>query len=139
MMPADGTRPVGSSAMRLHHFRKFAEGAMAAIGTTRTSRSPLDMSVHWGEAVMPTYDVNDPGCVKTHTSAKCRKHNSPARHRTSRVQYDLTLSDAIVRRYFYVWRDRWSFRTAKTQLGHRRIAGDALPRCRFDPAASVAF
>src|SRR6266542_1112289 len=61
---------------------------------------------------------NDPGCVKTHTSAKCRKHNSPARHRTSRVQYDLTLSDAIVRRYFYVWRDRWSFRTAKTHLGH---------------------
>src|SRR6266540_3218117 len=65
---------------------------------------------------------NDPGCVKTHTSAKCRKHNSPARHRTSRVQYDLTLSDAIVRRYFYVWRDRWSFRTAKTQLGHDRVA-----------------
>src|SRR6266536_2901709 len=61
---------------------------------------------------------SDPGCVKTHTSAKCRKHNSPARHRTSRVQYDLTLSDAIVRRYFYVWRDRWSFRTAKTHLGH---------------------
>jgi hypothetical protein len=24
------------------------------FGTTRTSRSPLDMSVHWGEAVMPT-------------------------------------------------------------------------------------
>jgi hypothetical protein len=27
---------------------------MAAIGTTRTSRSPLDMSVHGGEAVMLT-------------------------------------------------------------------------------------
>jgi hypothetical protein len=52
-------------------------------------------------------------CVKTHTSAKCRKHNSPARHRTSRVQHDLTLRDAITRRYFYVRRDRWSFRTAK--------------------------
>jgi hypothetical protein len=61
----------------------------------------------------------DPGCVKTHTSAKCRKHNSPARHRTSRVQYDLTLRDAIARRYFYVWRDRWSFRTAKTHNGPR--------------------
>src|SRR6266404_6581334 len=59
-------------------------------------------------------DANDPGCVKTHTSAKCRKHNSPARHRASRVEYDLTLRDAIARRYFYVWRDRWSFRTAKT-------------------------
>src|SRR5258708_38965675 len=61
--------------------------------------------------------VHDPGCVKTHTSAKCRKHNSPARHRTSRVQYDLTLRDAIDQRYFYVWRARWSFRTAKTLSG----------------------
>jgi hypothetical protein len=26
----------------------------AGYGTTRTSRSPLDMSVHGGEAVMPT-------------------------------------------------------------------------------------
>src|SRR3989449_7452738 len=60
----------------------------------------------------------DPGCVKTHTSAKCRKHNSPARHRTSHVQYDLTPRDAIARRYFYVWRDRWSFRTAKTHSRH---------------------
>src|SRR2546430_7498192 len=49
---------------------------------------------------------SDRRCVKTHTSAKCRKHNSPARHRTSRVQYDLTPRDAIARRYFYVWRDR---------------------------------
>src|SRR5262245_58487598 len=24
----------------------------------------------------------DPVCVKTHTFAKCRKHNSPTRHRT---------------------------------------------------------
>src|SRR5262249_20068423 len=47
----------------------------------------------------------DPGCVKTHTSAKWRKHNSPARHQASRVQYDLTPRDAIARRYFYVWRD----------------------------------
>jgi hypothetical protein len=31
----------------------------------------------------------------------------------------LTLRDAIARRYFYVWRDRWSFRTAKTRVGHR--------------------
>jgi hypothetical protein len=36
------------------------------------------------------------------------------------VQHDLTLRDAIARRYFYVWRDRWSFRTAKT---HRRPKG----------------
>src|SRR5262249_21303615 len=39
-------------------------------------------------------------CVKTHTSAKCRKHNSPARHRTSRAQYDLTPRDAICSEIF---------------------------------------
>jgi len=36
------------------------------------------------------------------------------------MQYDLTLKDAIARRYFYVWRDRWSFRTAKTLNRHKR-------------------
>src|SRR5260221_13581095 len=76
-----------------------------------------------GHCIVPmNYDAIDPGCVKTHTSAKCGKHNSPARHRTSRVQYDLTLKDAIAQRYFYVWRERRSFRTAKTQLGHRPAA-----------------
>ena len=34
-------------------------------------------------------DVNDPGCVKTHTSAKCGKYNSPTRYRAVYVQYDL--------------------------------------------------
>jgi hypothetical protein len=29
---------------------------------------------------------NDPGCVKTHTAAKCRKNNSPGGHHVSRVQ-----------------------------------------------------
>src|SRR6266404_5610121 len=74
-----------------------------------------------GELILRAGVWLDPGitpCVKTHTSAKCRKHNSPARHRTSRVQYDLTPTDAIAQRYFYVWRDRWSFRTAKTHLRH---------------------
>jgi hypothetical protein len=67
------------------------------------------------DGVMAACDL---ACVKTHTSAKCGKHNSPARHRTSRVQYDLTLKDAIAQRYFYVSRERRSFRTAKTQLRH---------------------
>src|SRR5262245_30023674 len=65
------------------------------------------------------FDAIDRPCVKTHTSAECRKHNSPVRHRTSRVQYDLTLRDTISRRYFYVRRDRWSFRTGKTLSRHR--------------------
>src|SRR5215475_5040638 len=72
--------------------------------------------------------IHDRPCVKTHTSAKCRKHNSPARHRTSRVQYDLTVSDAIARRYFCVWRDRWSFRTAKTHKRHKPGRNLALQR-----------
>src|SRR5258707_4094414 len=71
--------------------------------------------------------VSGRACVKTHTSAKCRKHNSPARHRTSLVQYDLTPTDAIAQRYFYVWRDRWSFRTAKTIIGRIGVEkGDQL-------------
>jgi hypothetical protein len=36
------------------------------------------------------------------------------------VQYDLTLRDAIDQRYFYVWCERWSFRTAKTHARVRR-------------------
>jgi hypothetical protein len=81
----------------------------------------------------------DRPCVKTHTSAKCRKHNSPARHRTSRVQYDLSLRDAIARRYFYVWRDRWSFRTAKTHSGphprRRAVNTEPLPGSLFTVAS----
>jgi len=76
----------------------------------------------------PRLSDYDPGCVKTHTSAKRRKHNSPARHRTWRVQYDLTLRDAIHQKYFYVWRERWSFRTAKTQSGHEWAAFAAMQR-----------
>ena len=80
----------------------------------------------------------DRPCVKTHTCAKCRKHNSPARHRTWRVQYDLTLRDAIASRYFYVWRERRSFRTTKTQSGHAN--GPALTLalgCASGPVACV--
>src|SRR5258708_2985899 len=61
----------------------------------------------------------DPGCVKTHTVAKCRKNNSPGRHHASRVQYDLTLRYAIPSRSFYARSKGWSFYTAKTHCGHR--------------------
>src|SRR5258707_12959970 len=53
-------------------------------------------------------DANDPGCVKTHTVAKCRKNNSPGRHHASRVQYDLTLRYAIPSRSFYARSKGWS-------------------------------
>src|SRR5262249_40571446 len=59
----------------------------------------------------------DPGCVKTHTVAKCRKNNSPGGHHASRVQYDLTLRYAIPSRSFYARSKGWSFYTAKTHFG----------------------
>src|SRR5262245_9169895 len=64
--------------------------------------------------------ADDPGCVKTHTVAKCRKNNSPRRHHASRVQYDLTLRYAIPSRSFYARSKGWSFYTAKTLSGHER-------------------
>ena len=85
----------------------------------------------------PASVAHDPGCVKTHTSAKCGKHNSPGGHRTSRVQYDLTLRDAIARRYFYVWRDRWSFRTAKTHSGHTPGRNCAVQRSATTPWRAI--
>src|SRR5262245_45022643 len=51
----------------------------AGFGTTRTSRSPLDMSVHGGEAVMPTSrsnDANDPKPTSSHQIC-C---DAPTRH-----------------------------------------------------------
>src|SRR6266436_4625079 len=62
----------------------------------------------------------DPGCVKTHTSAKCRKNNSPATHRSSSVQYDLTLRYGITPRCFYVRGEHRSFHTTKTRSGQGR-------------------
>jgi hypothetical protein len=74
----------------------------------------------------------DPRCVKTHTSAKCRKDNSPTRRRTPRVQYDLTLRYAIASKRFHVCSKRWSFYTAKTHSGHLPSRNLALPDCPFD-------
>ena len=35
------------------------------------------------------FSAYDPGCVKTHTSAKCKKYNSPTPYRAVGAQYDL--------------------------------------------------
>src|SRR5262245_40363740 len=43
------------SEPRNHRSQKPATGFCNKIGTTRTSGSPLDVSVHWGEADMPTW------------------------------------------------------------------------------------
>jgi len=81
--------------------------------------------------------ANDRPCVKTHTFAKCRKHNSPTRHRTSRVQYVLTLRDAIDQRDFYVWRERWSFRTTKTQSGRRPTRNPAVQQSSASVSCAI--
>jgi ABC transporter substrate binding protein len=47
--------------------------SMSGFGTTRTSRSPLHMSVHWREAVMPTSRLNDVNDPKRSTSDLFRR------------------------------------------------------------------
>src|SRR5215510_8312172 len=62
---------------------------------------------------------SDPGCVKTHTSAKCGKYNSPILYGAVGAQHDLTLRMRPSSEMFYARRRRASFHTAKTQSGHR--------------------
>jgi hypothetical protein len=60
----------------------------------------------------------DLACVKTHTSAKCKKYNSPVRRCAARPQHDLTLTTRNSSEIFYARGRRSSFHTAKTQSGH---------------------
>jgi hypothetical protein len=48
----------------------------------------------------------DPGCVKTHTSPKCRKYNSQVRNRAACVQHDLALIMRNLFEMFYARRER---------------------------------
>src|SRR5262249_30012957 len=73
---------------------------------------------------------SDLACVKTHTFAKCRKNNSPSRHRTWWCAVSSTLEYAIPSKCFYVCGECWSFDTAKTRLGHRT---PNLLRCTAKP------
>src|SRR5262245_28501055 len=63
--------------------RMSAFGPLAGVNRTFLTQSETDAA--------------DPGCVKTHTVAKCRKNNSPGRHHASRVQYDLILRMQFLR------------------------------------------
>ena len=69
--------------------------------------------------VAPPDDANDPGCVKTHTSAKCGKYNSPTLYEAVGAQHDLTLRMRSSSEMFYARSGRSSFDTAKTLTGHR--------------------
>src|SRR5262245_44721640 len=79
----------------LQHNRHFSEVADEASDFRLGGQSRLDASVARTAAF-------DPACVKTHTSAKCRKYNSPTRYRTSCTQHDSTPCCAISSRCFYV-------------------------------------
>jgi hypothetical protein len=102
---------------------------MSPSGTKRTCPSRRSMSAYWGKALM--VDVSpmsgfDPGCVKTHTSGKCRKHNSLTWHPSVCPQHYQFSRRAISPRCFYARGGRWSFHTAWTQSGPSRCpAGSA--------------
>jgi len=87
----------------------------------------------------------DPGCVKTHTSARCRKYNSKTHGFHSGLQYDLACLLASHRKLFYALSGRWSFHTTKTQSGHSasinmlsRVTADALRPVFEVPEVSVS-
>src|SRR3974390_3350745 len=69
----------------------------------------------------------DPGCVKTHTSARCRKYNSKTHGFHSGLQYDLACLLASHRKLFYALSGRWSFHTTKTLSGH------SILHCTYPP------
>src|SRR5262249_25798384 len=68
----------------------------------------------------------DPGCVKTHTSSRCRKCNSQVSHRVASAQHDLALITRNHFEIFYASGERSRFHTAKTRSGPRSAN---LARC----------
>ena len=74
-----------------------------------------------GREPMGAPGAHDPGCVKTHTLAKCEKYNSPIRCRAEGAQHDLTLTARNSSEICYACGDRVGFYAAKTHTGHRRI------------------
>jgi hypothetical protein len=109
-------RRVGSRLGRIT--RGTSQGASRDC---RQRKSPYSVRFRASRTLKPTSRMteSDPGCVKTHTSAKCRKCNSPTQHRAAYAQHDLTPRCAISSRCFYVRDGCRSFHTAKTHTGHR--------------------
>src|SRR5262249_15111370 len=96
----------------------------AGSGTNQAARRPPQMvcllksiGLNQAEAV---WAVHDPGCVKTHTSAKCRKYNSPTGGRAVCAQHDLAFMMRNSQRCFYERGRLESFHTAKTRNRHQR-------------------
>ena len=75
-------------------------GSMSLIGTWRHSKTADGLPLSAEERSCSGHHAMtelDPACVKTHTSAKSRRYNSPTRYRTPRAQ-QLRLHDAQFRR-----------------------------------------
>ena len=78
--------------------------------------------------------ANGLGCVKTHTSAKCGKYNSPSNRRAVCVQYDLALIICNAFEIFYARSERGRFYTAKT---HKRHSGSGYSITSSARASSI--
>jgi hypothetical protein len=68
-----------------------------------------------------------PGCVKTHTSGKCRKHNSLTWHPSVCPQHYQFSRRAISPRCFYARGGCWSFHTAwviRYRFGRDRLSSN---------------
>src|SRR5215813_4188479 len=104
---------------------------MSAYGTKRQFAAAHRFGRYRGKADVrrscaPTRrGADDPGCVKTHTSWRCRKCNSQGSDRAASAQHDLAL---IMRNHFaifYAPSKRACFYTAKTRSGRRTsMVGD---------------
>src|SRR5438445_2366519 len=79
------------------------------------------------------------GCVKTHTSPKCRKYGSLIQYRSVSAQYDSALMIDNCAGIFYALGDCWSFHTAKTHCGSRAFwrAGDVCVAKEFGVAKHI--
>src|SRR5262245_54699299 len=76
--------------------------------------------VKWTQYAPSKVSDSDPGCVKTHTSEKCRKFLSPNRAQAAHPQHGLTPTMRNCFEIFYVRDERGSFHPAKPQSGHSR-------------------
>jgi hypothetical protein len=78
----------------------------------------------------------DPACVKTHTSAKCRKYNSLTRHRSICAQHNLTLP---IRNRFEIFLRTRRVLEFSHSLGHEQTKSDRrIDPLHLDKQTSVA-
>ena len=124
--PESGTACAGRSLCRRCQSSEAIGGEADIPRTRRTCRS----------------DVIDLACVKTHTSAKCKKYNSPVRRCAARPQHDLTPHHAQFLRDILCVRPTLEFshrqdpkRTPSTLTGRSRSA--PKPRIRLGVTAWV--